>query len=165
MITLTSTYSSLVFIVQCKYNLFSALLRRWEFYSKVWNDILFFIRGVEMYCTVLLWDVFFFSHSDVCWANRVFYFRQCWSKLRLFYGLFYYVCSLCTLLCFPLPQLAQVFSVRTGTSWTTRTERHHKFSPLLSELRLITSFESIALHPPHTKPQSLRGTNRHQFWL
>lgn len=108
-----------------------------------------------MYCTV------FFSLSLLLINLRVLFEEECWSS-TVFYGLFYYICSLCSLLCFHHFSTS-VYCPHCHTAYILNdmTEQHSKFSQLTSELKLsvfpLRAWFSILTN---TKPWSMRGTNR-----
>lgn len=109
-----------------------------------------------MYCTVFfsinVRDCFFFSHSEVSfpWENSFFYYlKKKVEGVGILYGFFYYVCSLCILLCFHFQRL--VSAVLHSHILNDMTKQHSKSSQLTSGLRLIISLESIVPHPLYTQ--------------
>lgn len=137
------------FLLCCVYGNF-LISMEWSFifYQKCWNVLHCIFHD---YCGI----VFFFSHSEVSfsWENRLFIWRGVLKERGLFYGLFYYVCSLCILLCFHFPRehWLLVSAMLHSHILNGMTKQRGKFSQLTSELRLIISFESVVLHPQRTQ--------------
>lgn len=132
------------FLLCCIYGVL-LLSMEWSlifFYQKCWNVLHCILHS---YCGIVPLT------SWPLQGQQGFYLKKSVEEAGPFYGLFYYVCSLCILLCFPLPQLARASSDCTSTSWTTCAEQPSQGSQLPSELRLIMPFESFALHPWHTQ--------------
>lgn len=132
------------FLLCCVYGNFTHTYgMNFYFLSKV-------LKCIALYFSLSLWE-WFFSHI-LSWENRVFIWRRVLEERGVFYGLFYYVCSLCILLCFHFPvSMSVCLSAVLHSHITTCTEQHGQFSQLTSELRLIMSFEGIVLHPQHTQ--------------
>ena len=134
--------------------------------------IFIFIKVVEMYYTVffiIIVRLLFFSHLEVSFPQRTgFLFKEeCWRNgdFSMDYFTMFAVCASYCVFTSSLAQASSVCSVALPhPEWHDQATQ-----PILPAYIWIEAHYFFWEHRPppsaHTKPWSLRGTNRHQFWL
>lgn len=152
------------FLLCCIYGNFLINLE-WSLilYQSCWNVHCIF----HYYC----WIVTFLSHPvGVPDLRRVeFLFKlECRSSTPEFYKDYFTMFAVCASFCVSISPSARVSSVRTVAK--PHPERHDQATqPLLTDNIWIEAQCFLWEHgsPPSgtQSPRSLRGTNRHQFWL